>query len=147
MRERTLGKFAWVSDMISRAGVAMPSFWLSLLLVFIFLQNCSGCHRLRAIDSSFHDLPSVTGWMTIDTLLAGKLDAFFCIKSSNNASIYFSYYNVPFYFQITRARTTEIMSSIISVLHMHSDLVVKLSNFMCLEICWLSNYDYNDLWF
>ncbi len=107
------GKFAWFSDMISRAGVAMPSFWLSLLLVFIFFAKLQWLPPpLGRIDSSFHDLPSVTGWMTIDTLLAGKLDAFFSALSHLIMPVFaLAITTCPSIFQITRARTTEIMSS------------------------------------
>lgn len=60
----------------SLLGVALPSFWLGLLLIYVFF------YRLRILPppmgrmSIGTNIRQVTGFYLIDTLLAGDLDAF-----------------------------------------------------------------------
>lgn len=106
-------RFAWFADIIARAGVAMPSFWLSLLLVFIFFAELQWLPApLGRIDATFQDLPKMTGWMTIDALLAGNMLAFFSALRHLTMPVFaLAVTTSPSIFQITRARTIEIMAS------------------------------------
>jgi peptide/nickel transport system permease protein len=65
-----------VARVFSLFGSSVPIFWQGLFLLFIFsvyLQILPGPGRL---DARMTPPPSVTGFMTIDTLLAGDLKAF-----------------------------------------------------------------------
>lgn len=65
------------SQFMVEAGVAIPSFWLGLLLVYLFYFML---HLLPAplgrLDSNIAPPPTVTGLLTVDSLLAGNWVAF-----------------------------------------------------------------------
>jgi len=61
---------------ISLAGLSLPTFWLALVLYYVFyfkLHIAPGSGRL---DASFNPPPKVTGLYTIDSLLAGQYRTF-----------------------------------------------------------------------
>ncbi|MGH7725758.1 MAG: ABC transporter permease [Candidatus Eiseniibacteriota bacterium] len=55
----------------SLAGVSMPIFWLGLIVILIFAVNLGWLPLAGRIDPGFA-VPRVTGFMLVDTLLAGK---------------------------------------------------------------------------
>jgi ABC-type dipeptide/oligopeptide/nickel transport system permease component len=57
---------------ISVAGLAMASFWLALILQLVFAMDL-GWLPLQGRISGFPP-PAVTGFMTIDSILAGRVD-------------------------------------------------------------------------
>lgn len=57
---------------VSVAGLAMASFWLALILQLVFAMGL-GWLPLQGRISGFPP-PSVTGFMTVDSLLAGRMD-------------------------------------------------------------------------
>lgn len=62
-----------VSRLLSVSGVAMPVFWLSLLLIyFFFYQWQIAPAPLGRINPRISAPPLVTGWLTIDSVLAGN---------------------------------------------------------------------------
>jgi peptide/nickel transport system permease protein len=60
---------------IAVAGVAMPHFWLGLLLI-MGLSVELGWLPVAGRISTALDVPRVTGFLLADTLLAGRLDSF-----------------------------------------------------------------------
>ena len=65
-----------VLRVVSLAGLSVPTFWLALVLYYVFyfkLHIAPGSGRL---SSDFNTPPTVTGLYTIDALLAGQLDTF-----------------------------------------------------------------------
>ena len=60
---------------VSLTGYSMPIFWWALLLILLFSVTLGWTPVSGRIDILF-DLPPVTGFMLIDTLLAGDMDAF-----------------------------------------------------------------------
>ncbi len=60
---------------VSLTGYSMPIFWWALLLILFFSVQLGITPVSGRIAVQF-DVPSVTGFMLIDTLLAGDLDAF-----------------------------------------------------------------------
>jgi dipeptide transport system permease protein len=60
---------------ISLIGYSMPIFWWALLLILLFAVNL-GIMPVAGRLSFIYDIESVTGFMLIDTLLAGDKDAF-----------------------------------------------------------------------
>nr|WP_272953606.1 MULTISPECIES: ABC transporter permease [Agrobacterium] len=70
--------FGRIADFYGLGAGAMPDFWLALVLIFVFytiLQIAPA--PLGRIDMAIIPPVPVTGFMTIDSLLAGDLDAFF----------------------------------------------------------------------
>ena len=66
-----------VLRVVSLAGLSVPTFWLALVLYYVFyfkLHIAPGSGRL---SSDFNTPPHVTGLYTVDALLAGQLDTFF----------------------------------------------------------------------
>jgi peptide/nickel transport system permease protein len=65
-----------VLRVVSLAGLSVPTFWLALVLYYVFyfqLHIAPGSGRL---SSDFNTPPTVTGLYTIDALFAGQLDTF-----------------------------------------------------------------------
>jgi peptide/nickel transport system permease protein len=65
-----------VLRVVSLAGLSVPTFWLALVLYYVFyfkLHLAPGSGRL---SSDFNTPPSLTGLYTVDALLAGQLDTF-----------------------------------------------------------------------
>ncbi|MGC3875130.1 ABC transporter permease subunit [Halomonas sp. GXIMD04776] len=60
---------------ISLTGYSMPIFWWGLLLI-MFFSSTLGWTPVSGRISFLYFIDSVTGFMTIDTLLAGNWDAF-----------------------------------------------------------------------
>lgn len=60
---------------ISLVGYSMPIFWWALLLILLFSVNLGWMPVAGRLNFIF-DIPSVTGFMLIDTLLAGDREAF-----------------------------------------------------------------------
>ena len=61
---------------VSLVGYSMPIFWWALLLILFFSVNL-GWMPVAGRLNFIYDIQSVTGFMLIDTLLAGDQDAFF----------------------------------------------------------------------
>ena len=62
---------------VSALAVSMPSFWVALLLIYIFYFRLSvGAAPLGRLDPTLSPPPTVTGLYTIDSLLAGQFSTF-----------------------------------------------------------------------
>lgn len=107
------GWFARFADLMARAGVAIPGFWLSLLLVFVFFAKLRWLPApLGRIDDAFRAMPRPTGWMTLDALLAGNMAALgSALAHLLMPVIALAVTTSPSILQITRARTAEVMAS------------------------------------
>ncbi|SNT62117.1 dipeptide transport system permease protein [Actinomadura meyerae] len=64
-----------VSSSLAVAGMSTPVFWLGFVLVFVFSVKL-GWFPMNGRFSSFAELDEVTGFMTVDALLAGDGGAF-----------------------------------------------------------------------
>ena len=65
-----------VLRVVSLTGLSVPTFWLALVLYYVFyfrLHIAPGSGRL---SPDFRTPPTVTGLYTVDSLLAGQLDTF-----------------------------------------------------------------------
>jgi peptide/nickel transport system permease protein len=56
-------------------GVSMPGFWFGILLILLFAVNLGWLPVAGRIGFS-GEVPYVTGFLLVDTLLAGRLDSF-----------------------------------------------------------------------
>src|SRR5690606_21478817 len=69
-----------LSDILTRGfavlGVSVPVFWLALMLQIVFFGRLELFPATGRISSVYGPPPHVTGFFTIDTLLAGNIPAF-----------------------------------------------------------------------
>ncbi len=110
---RPRGLPARLADLMARTGVSMPGFWLGLLLIFIFFAEL---HWLPAplgrITRSIGPPEYITGWYTIDTLLAGDGEAFFSsVSHLFLPALTLAITTSPSTLQITRKRMQEVLQS------------------------------------
>lgn len=62
---------------ISSLAVSMPSFWVALLLIYVFYFRLKiGAAPLGRLDPTVNPPPNVTGLYTVDSLLAGQWGTF-----------------------------------------------------------------------
>jgi ABC-type dipeptide/oligopeptide/nickel transport system permease component len=105
--------FARFADLTARAGVSMPNFWLGLLLIFILFAELQLLPPpLGRLGRGFSTPPYVTGWFTIDTLLAGDWNAF--VSSARQLflpALTLAITTSPSTLQITRNKMQEVLQS------------------------------------
>jgi peptide/nickel transport system permease protein len=65
----------YLTMMLSLLGISMPVFWIGLMLIY-WLGAQAGWFPLSGTLSNTIDVPPVTHFYTIDSLLAGDFDAF-----------------------------------------------------------------------
>jgi ABC-type dipeptide/oligopeptide/nickel transport system permease component len=58
------------------AGLSMPAFWLAILLQLVFYSALKALPLAGRLDVGMASPPQVTGFMTIDSLLAGQVATF-----------------------------------------------------------------------
>ncbi len=105
------GLIARIADLMARTGVSMPGFWLGLLFIFIFFAEL---HWLPAplgrIGRTLGPPPYVTGWFTIDTLLAGDHAGFVSsVRHLFLPALTLAITTSPSTLQITRKRMQEVL--------------------------------------
>jgi len=105
--------FARLADFIARTGVSVPNFWLGLILIFLLF---AAFHLLPpplgriAADAS--PPPAITGWYTIDSLLAGNLNTLWAsLKQLVMPALTLAFTTSPSLFQITRNTTEAVYST------------------------------------
>ena len=66
-----------VARTISALAVSMPSFWLALLLIYVFYFRLSiGATPLGRLDATINPPPDTTGLYTVDSLIHGQFGTF-----------------------------------------------------------------------
>ncbi|MCB8883178.1 ABC transporter permease [Acidisoma cellulosilytica] len=76
MRQKSVT--ARIAELYGLVTGALPDFWIGLLLIFVFYTILGWAPApLGRIDIAVIAPPTVTGFLTIDSLLDGNLDAFF----------------------------------------------------------------------
>jgi peptide/nickel transport system permease protein len=61
---------------VAVAGLSMPAFWLAILLQLVFYTALQALPLANRLDTGMAPPPQVTGFMTIDSLLAGQWTTF-----------------------------------------------------------------------
>jgi ABC-type dipeptide/oligopeptide/nickel transport system permease component len=61
---------------VAVAGLSMPAFWLAILLQLVFYSALQALPLANRLDTGMPAPPQVTGFMTIDSLLAGQFTTF-----------------------------------------------------------------------
>jgi len=102
--------FARIADLIARAGVSIPNFWLGLILIFLLFAVLHLLPPpLGRIGADASPPPAVTGWYTIDSLLAGKINTFWAsLKQLIMPALTLAFTTSPSLFQITRNTTESV---------------------------------------
>ena len=110
---RPRGALARFADLMARTGVSMPGFWLGLLLIFVFFAELHWFPApLGRIARSIGAPEYVTGWYTLDTLLAGDREAFFSsVSHLILPALTLAITTSPSTLQITRKRMQEVLQS------------------------------------
>ena len=73
---RPRGLLPRVTDLLSASGVAMPQFWLGLMLIYFFFFRLDWAPPPLGRLPEGTPPPDRTGFLLIDTLLAGELGTF-----------------------------------------------------------------------
>ncbi|CAN5222426.1 ABC transporter permease [soil metagenome] len=66
-----------VLRVVSLAGLSVPTFWLALVLYYLFYYKLGIAPGSGRLSPDYNTPPTVTGLYTIDALFAGQLDTFF----------------------------------------------------------------------
>lgn len=74
MRQRTFAD--QVIRVASLIGLSTPTFWLALVVFYVFFYTLGWAPGSGRLDNTLTPPPQVTGFMTVDSLLAGDLAAF-----------------------------------------------------------------------
>ena len=110
---RPRGRMARFADLMARTGVSMPGFWLGLLLIFVFFAELHWFPApLGRITRSLGPPEFVTGWYTIDALLAGDHAALLSsVSHIILPALTLAITTSPSTLQITRKRMQEVLQS------------------------------------
>jgi peptide/nickel transport system permease protein len=96
---------------ISLIGVSMPVFWLALVSLFIFYYKLDWLPGPGMIGSKFIAPPSVTGFLPVDALVAGKSDIFWdSLHHLILPSLVLSSFSIGLIARVTRSSMLEILS-------------------------------------
>lgn len=68
-----------VARFVSLIGTSMPVFWLGLLLAYLLTYRFQLLPRAGQLDVGMRRPPQVTGFISIDALLAGETDVFWSL--------------------------------------------------------------------
>ncbi|HKL69124.1 ABC transporter permease [Salibaculum sp.] len=66
-----------ITRIVAVSGASMPNFWFAILLLIVFWANLGWAPIGRASPELFAAVPQRTGLYTVDSLIAGNLNAFF----------------------------------------------------------------------
>lgn len=66
-----------VLKLVSYMGMAIPAFWLGLVLQIVFARNIDWLPFGGRLPSGFDPPPTISGFYTVDSLLAGDIGLFF----------------------------------------------------------------------
>ena len=97
---------------ISLLGVSTPAFWMALVVYFVFFYKLGWFPGSGRLDSALLPPPHVTGFYTIDALLAGQTHTFVnaCQHLILPSSVLVGY-NVGFLARFTRSSVLDVRAS------------------------------------
>ncbi len=92
--------------------ISMPDFWMGLLLVLFFYRMAGLLPFSGRLDFSTLPPPAVTGFMTIDSLLAGNWAAFGdALKHLVLPTVTLGFVSIGFFSRMTRSSMIEVLQS------------------------------------
>ena len=103
-----------IEDHLSRvfalSGISMPVFWLALLLLLLFYYLLNWFPGGGQLPIYMSRPPRVTGLITIDSLIAGRLDAFVsALRHLAMPALVLSFYGVAAISRITRSSMLDVL--------------------------------------
>jgi len=105
--------FARFVDLVARAGVSMPGFWFGLLCIFVFYAELHWFPApLGRIPRQIGAPDAITGWYSIDSLLAGDMEKFIAsLRQLFLPAFTLAITTSPSTLQITRNKMQEVLGS------------------------------------
>ncbi len=102
------------ADHLSRisalVGISMPVFWLGLLMLLLFYYLLEWLPGAGQLPYYMTRPPRVTGLITIDSLLAGRSDAFICaLRHLVLPSFALSFFGIAAISRITRSSMLDVL--------------------------------------
>jgi peptide/nickel transport system permease protein len=100
-----------IARLIGALGVSTPVFWLGLILIYVFFFQLGwAAAPLGRLSIRYTTPPTVTGFMTIDTLLAGDFAAFGdAFAHAVLPAITLAIIELPVILRLTRATMIEVL--------------------------------------
>jgi len=98
-----------LSRFLSVFGMAMPAFWLGVALQVIFFGRLGWLPLSGRLPIDATSLPEITRLVTVDALLAGRLDLFFA-GLKHLPAITLSLVNIATLARITRSSLLDVLS-------------------------------------
>lgn len=107
-------KSGGLSDHLSRifalSGISMPVFWLGLLMLLLFYYLLGWLPGAGQLPYYMSRPPRVTGFLTIDSLMAGRFDAFVSyLKHLVMPAVVLSFFGIAAISRITRSSMLDVL--------------------------------------
>jgi len=100
-----------VSRLVSVAGVSTPLFWLGLVVLLVFYGRLGWLPGSGRLDPFIPAPPRVTGFLLLDSLLAGRPDAFWnALRHLILPALCLSYVHLAVVTRQVRASMLEVLS-------------------------------------
>ncbi|MEW5934067.1 MAG: ABC transporter permease [Bacillota bacterium] len=100
-----------VSRLVSVAGVSTPLFWLGLVVLLVFYGRLGWLPGSGRLDPFIAAPPRVTGFLLLDSLLAGRPDAFWnALRHLVLPALCLSYVHLAVVTRQVRASMLEVLS-------------------------------------
>lgn len=99
----------FIANLVALLGVAMPVFWLALVMIYLFGVFLKILPPGARIDAAIV-IPPITGFYLIDSLLHGRIDWFLdALKHMVMPSVVLSTTVMPSIMRLTRASMLEVL--------------------------------------
>jgi peptide/nickel transport system permease protein len=103
--------FDFIARFISLIGISAPVFWLALIVLIVFYVRLRWFPGLGRLDATLAAPPTVTGFMTVDSILAGQWPVFVnALRHLVLPSVVLGSYSMGLITRITRASMLESLS-------------------------------------
>lgn len=99
-----------ISRVFALSGISMPVFWLGLLLLLLFYYRLGWLPGAGQLPYYMSRPPWVTGFITLDSLIAGRFDAFVsAVKHLVMPAVVLSFYGIAAISRITRSSMLDVL--------------------------------------
>lgn len=106
-RGRTVDHFSRLSALL---GISMPVFWLGLLMLLLFYYLLGWLPGAGQLPYYMPRPPRVTGLITLDSLIAGRFDAFqSALKHLVMPAVVLSFFGIAAISRITRSSMLDVL--------------------------------------
>lgn len=99
-----------ISRVFALSGISMPVFWLGLLLLLLFYYRLGWLPGAGQLPYYMSRPPWITGFITLDSLIAGRFDAFVsAVKHLIMPAVVLSFYGIAAISRITRSSMLDVL--------------------------------------